>query len=122
MLAFACAAAFATTAPAATPAPSESLVIFEGQLKGHQVSTVTLHTKAHTFRVLLTDGRIVRIAFPASEQQRLVGDIGAAGVTVTVAKAQSPSHKRRYIAGGVVIVLVILALGWLLRKRRMREE
>src|SRR5271155_1729500 len=71
LLAFACAAAFATTALAAAPAPSESLVIFEGQLNGHQVSAVTLRTEAHTFRVVLTDGRIVRVMFPAAQKEQL---------------------------------------------------
>ncbi len=125
LLAFAYAASLATTALAATPPPSESLVIFEGQLNGHQVSSVTLHTKAHTFHASLTDGRRVIIAFPSSQQQQLVNDVRAKGITVKVAKVQPASHKRRYIVGGVVIVVIILAVvGVLLltRRRRMREE
>jgi ATP-dependent Zn protease len=124
-LALACAASFATTAQAETPPPKESLAIFESQLNGHQVSAVTLHTKAHTFHALLTDGRKVIIAFPSSQQQQLVSDIGAKGITVKVAKVQPPpSHKRRYIVGGVMIVAIVLAaVGLLLRRRRrMREE
>ena len=113
------------TAPAATPLPQESLTIFEGQLNGHQVSAVTLHTKTHTFHASLTDGRRLSIAFPASQQQRLEGEIRAQGIAVQVAKAQSPpSHKRRYIVGGAVIVAIVLGIAiWLLmRRRRLREE
>jgi len=121
LLAFACAASLATTASAATPPPSESLTIFEGQLNGHQVSAVTLHTKVHTFHASLTDGRRVVIAFPSSQQQQLMSEIRAKGITVKVAKVQPPSHKRRYIVGGVVIlVIVLVVVGLLTRMRRMR--
>jgi ATP-dependent Zn protease len=112
------------TAPAATPTPSESLAVFEGQLNGHQVRAVTLRTKAHTFHVTLEDGRVVKVVFPSAEQQRLMQDLGAEGITVKVAKVSSPSHKRRYIIGGIVIVVIVLAVvGLLLRhRRRTREE
>jgi len=124
LLACVCAVASAASASAATPAVKESLVIFEGQLNGHQVSAVTLRTKAHTFHVTLKDGRVVKVVFPSAEQQRLIQDLGAEGITVKVAKVSSPSHKRRYIVGGVVIVVIILAVVGLLlrRRRRMREE
>jgi hypothetical protein len=89
------------------------------------VSTVTLHTKVHTFHASLTDGRRVVVAFPSSQQQQLVSDIRAKGVTVNVAKVQSPSHKRRYIVGAVVIVVIVLAavvgLVRSARRRSMRE-
>lgn len=125
LLACACAVAHATPTLAATPLAEESLAIFEGQLSGHRVSAVTLHTKAHTFHASLTDGRRVSIAFPPSQQQRLVKDVRARGIAVKVAKVQPPSHKRRYIVGGVVIVVIILAVAGLLlraRERRMRED
>jgi hypothetical protein len=127
LLACLCAIVHSTSVLAATPLPRESLVTFEGQLNGHQVSAVTLHTKTHTFHASLTDGRRVGIAFPTSQQQRLEGDIRARGLAVQVAKVPSPpSHKRRYIAAAVVIVVVILAiLGLLLlsvRRRRVRED
>jgi len=122
-----CAAlALTATALAASAPANESLAVFEGQLDGHQVSTVTLHTKAHTFHASLTDGRKVSIAFSPSQQQRLVQDIRAKGITVKVAKVQPPpSHKLRYIVGGIAIVVVVLAVaGFVLlaRRRRMREE
>ena len=122
VLAFACTITSPAAALAAAPPPSESLVVFEGQLNGHQVSAVTLHTKAHTFHVTLEDGRVVKVVFPSAEQQRLMQNLGAEGIAVKVAKVQSPSHKRRYIAGGLVIVVIILAVvGLLLRRRRMRD-
>lgn len=118
-------ASAATVLAAATHPTNESLAVFESQLDGHRVSTVTLHTKAHTFHALLTDGDRAIVAFPSSQQQRLVSEIRAKDVTVNIANAQSPSHKRRYIIGGlVIVVMVIVIVGVLLlrRRRRMREE
>jgi ATP-dependent Zn protease len=125
LLVCACALASATPTLAATPLPQESLVIFEGQLNGHQVTAVTVHTKTHTFHISLKDGRRISIAFPASQQQRLEGDIRAQGIAVQVAKVQPPpSHKLRYIVGAIVIVLIVLAIVGLLymRRRRTRED
>jgi hypothetical protein len=122
-----CAIASATPALATRTAPTkESLVIFEGQLHGHHVSGVTLHTKTHTFHASLKDGQKVSVVFPASQQQRLEGDIGAEGIAVKVAKVQPPpSHKTLYIVGAIVIVVIALAAAGLLlymRRRRMRED
>ena len=92
-------------------------MVFEGQLNGHRVRAVTLRTKAHTLHVTLEDGRVVKVVFPSSQQQQLVSEIGAKGITVKVAKVKSPSHKRRYIVGVVVIVVIVLAVvGLLLRE------
>jgi ATP-dependent Zn protease len=124
-LAFTCAAPFVTAAQAETPPPKESLATFEGQLHGHQVSTVTLRTKAHTFRVVLADGHVVSVVFPSAQQQQLARNIEAAGITMKVAKVQPPSHKRRYIVGAMVIVVIVLAVAGVLvssRRRRRREE
>ena len=125
-LAFTCATSFATAAQAETPPPKESLAIFEGQLHGHQVSAVTLRTKAHTFRVALTDGHVVSVLFPAAQRQQLTTNIKAAGITVKIAKTPpAPSHKRRYIAGAFALVVIVLAVAGVLvssRRRRRREE
>jgi hypothetical protein len=125
LLACACTLPSATTALATSQPANESITVFEGQVDGHEVRTVTLHTKAHDFHALLTDGDRVIVAFLPSQQQRLVEDIRTKGVTVNVAKAQSSSHKRRYIVGGLVVVVIVLAIVAVLalsRKRRMREE
>ena len=108
-----------------TTVPQESLVVFEGQLNGHLVRGVTLHTKAHKLHIALTNGSKAVIVLPASEQQRVLADAKAHGVTVKVAKTHPASHKRRYlIIGGVVVVAIALAaVVWLLvRRRRAREE
>lgn len=125
----ACALAIATATPsvvAAAVTTSESVAVFEGQLKGHQVTAIRLHPKAHSFRVTLTDGNKATVVFSASEQQRLLGEAKAHGITVKVTKVQQPSHKRRDLVIGAAIVVVVLAVavgGWLyVRRRRMREE
>ena len=113
-----------TTALATMTPTNESIVVFEGQLDGHRVSSVMLHTKAHTFHASLKDGRKVSIAFPTSRQKQLEGDIRAQGIAVKVAKVQSPSHKLRYIVGGIAVVVIILVAVGLLyaRRRRIRED
>jgi ATP-dependent Zn protease len=116
-----------TSVPSALAAASltdESLAAFEGQITGHQVRTVSLVPSAHAFHVALRDGRKVRVAFPPTEQQRLVSRIESAGITVKVAKVKPAHSKKRYVIGGVVIALIVLAGGgWLLlRRKRMREE
>ena len=83
---------------------------------------MTLYTKAHLFRVTLDDGRVVRVPFPSVAQQQLLDDVRATGIAVKVATGQPPSHKRRYIAGGVVIVLAVVGLLVYMRRRRMRNE
>lgn len=111
------------TALGATPPPQESLATFEGRLRGHQVSAATLRTKVHVLHVLLRDGSKAVVALPSSQQQRVLGEISAEGVTVKVVNAKPASHKRRYIAGGAVIVVVVLGVAvWLMRRRRTREE
>jgi ATP-dependent Zn protease len=110
---------------AAEQTAQESVTVFEGQLHGHQVHAVTLHTKAHKLRVTLKDGSKVSVVFPASDQQRLLEDVRSRGITVKMTTAQPPSHTRRYLAIGVAVVLIIvLAAGaWLfMRRRRMRDE
>lgn len=125
LLVCACTLPSTTTALAVTQPANESIAIFEGQLDGHQMRTVTLHTKAHAFHALLTNGDRVIVSFPSSQQQRLIDEIRTKGITVNVAKAQSSSHKRRYIVGGLVVVVIVLAVVGVLalsRKRRTREE
>ena len=99
-------------------------MVFKGQLEEHQVRTVTLHTKAHTFHAMLTDGDRAIVAFSPSQQQQLENAIRAKGVTLNVAAAQSPSHKRYVVGGLVIVVIIILAVASVLtlsRKRRLRE-
>lgn len=121
-----CATFSATPAMAATaPAPKESVAVFEGQLHSHQVDEVTLHSKAHSLHISLTDGRKAVVEFPSGQQGRLIGEVGASGLSLKIAKVKAPSHTRRYIAVGIAIVLIALVVGGMLmlrRRRRMRED
>jgi ATP-dependent Zn protease len=118
--------ALAAVAPAASAAaPQQSVVAFERHLSKGEVKAVSLHTAGHTFHITLTDGSKAIVPFPASAQQRLVGEIKAKGLTVKIAKVPPPSHKLRYIVGAaaiVAIILLIAGLVLLMRRRRMREE
>jgi ATP-dependent Zn protease len=120
-----CVLALAPAAVASSRAPKESLATFEAQLRGHQVKTLSLHTRVHSFHVTLKDGKKVVVSFPTAAQERLMKAAKGMGVRVKVAKVQPVHHKRRYIVGGVVIALILLGVAaWLFlrRQRRMREE
>ncbi len=120
LLAFVCIAAPAT----ASKLEKESVSTFEGQLNGHQVHVVSLHSSASTFHIALVDGRKLVVSYSDSEKQRLLEEIKAKGITVKVAKTSAPSHKLRYIVGAIVIVVIVLVVVALLytRRRRLREE
>ena len=114
------------SAAASEAPPTESVATFEHQLDGAQILAVTLHTNTHAFHAALKDGGKVRVLFEPSQQQQLLNAVKAHGITVKVAKVQTPSHTRRDIViiavVVVVIVLILVAIWLLMRRRRMREE
>jgi hypothetical protein len=101
----------------------ESITAFEGQLRGHRVRSATLHAKAHTVHLTLSDGHKAVVAVPASQQQQLLNQASADGVIVKTSTTTATSHTRRYIGAAVVLVLIALAVAGLVlfrRKRRLR--
>jgi hypothetical protein len=97
----------------------ESIQVYEKQLAGGQVKVARINPKKHSLRLTLTDGRKVRVSYPAHQQARYAAALKAAGVSIPANKA--PSHKRRYLIGGAaVVVLILIVIGVVLVVRRKR--
>jgi ATP-dependent Zn protease len=110
----------------------ESEPTFQQQLASKQVQSVAVNKRLRTLRVTLKDGTHVLARYPRKQEPQTVARLQAAGVAVSVlgnaaaekeAKAPKPvHHKLRYIAGGILIaVIVIVGLVLLVNSRRRRD-
>ena len=105
----------------------ESFKTFEGQLSAGQIETATFNKKAHTVHLLLKDGRHVLVSYPSHEEPQLAAKLREKGVSVQVGKkkkaAKAVKHKLRYIAGGILIVVIVVVAGvlWVDRRRKLGE-
>jgi uncharacterized cupredoxin-like copper-binding protein len=127
------AVAGASAAPAALAASStahseaaahwklESIQAYEKQLAAGEVKAAKFNLKKHSLHLILKDGSRVRIIFVPHQQGKYEASLKAAGVKIPTTRA--PSHKLRYIVGGIGIVLVIvIGVGIFLFVRRKRAE
>lgn len=103
----------------------ESLQTYEGQLHHGQVHALTFHSGTPTghLHISLNNGGHLTVAYPSSDQARLVAQAQAANARVKIAaavtkKTAAVHHKLRYIAGGILIVVIIIVLVVLLIGRR----
>jgi hypothetical protein len=133
LVVLACAALIAT--PAALAAPivyqDESYAEFQQQLASGQIQAVTINKRLASLRVTLEDGRHVLAKYARKGEPAAAAALAAKHVPVTVlspARAESEipkkavHHKLRYIAGGVLVVLILLAGGVLyVRSRRQLD-
>ena len=124
------AAVFAVPAGAVVHFEKESLSAYEGQLRHKQVHADAFHPGASTghLHVSLSDGKHMTVAYAPAQQARLVAQAQAVGAHVQVAKAAAKTapvkHKLRYIAAGILIVVILIVLAVLLigRRRTLAEE
>jgi len=122
--------AMATTAFAATVIhfEPESLPALEGQLHHGQVHALAFHPAATTghIHVSLNDGKHMTVAYVSSEQAHVIAIANAAGTPVVIAQAKpkaaakKPAHKLRYIAAGILVLVIIVVLSVLLIDRRRK--
>jgi hypothetical protein len=125
--------AVAVSAAAAQGAVSyqkESEAEFTQQLAGGQIASATINKRLRTVRITLKDGRHVLARYPRHQEPRVLSELKAKGVRVAVlGKAQAVAeekkapkkHKLRYIAGGVLVAIVVV-VGGVLLYRRTRER
>jgi hypothetical protein len=110
----------------------ESFTEYEAQLTAGQIREAAINKRLRTVRVTLKDGRHVRAKYAPHEEPRVLRELRARHVAVTVLstsqakkeQAKRPvKHKLRYIAGGIVIAVVVIVGGVVLynRRRRMAE-
>ncbi len=115
--------ALAAKSEASTHFPLESVQIYEKQLAGGQIKVARFNAKKHSLHLTLNDGSKVRVVYPPQQRAKYAAALKAAGVTISASKAPSPSHKRRYIFGGIaLVVLILLAIGVVLVVRRKRAN
>jgi hypothetical protein len=121
------------SAPAAFAGPivyqDESYAEYQQQLASGQVAAVTINKRLASLRTTLKDGRHVLAKYGHKEEPKAAAALAAKHVPVTVltpaaAKLEVPKkavhHKLRYIAGGILI-LVIVIVGAVLVVRSRRE-
>jgi ATP-dependent Zn protease len=101
----------------------ESYEQFLHQLSVGQIRAVTFNKKPHSVRVTLKDGSHVLAIYPSHDEPQLAARLTAAGVTVAVLKPKvkakpAAHHTLRYIAGGILVVVILAILAVLLVGRR----
>ena len=132
-LTFACLLAAAGTAAAAEPVvhyTKESLQEYEKQLAAGQIAAATFNKRIRSLHLTLKDGRHMLVRYAAKGEPKLAAQLKAKAIPVTVLKpAEAKSevakvpvhHKLRYIAGGIVVaVIVIVGIVLLVDRRRKR--
>jgi hypothetical protein len=114
-------AAFAAGSEAGVHFTLESMQAYEQQLAGGQIQAAKFNTKARSLHLTLKDGSHVRVSYPPHDATKLSEALKAHGVSVPVIKSATAHHKIRYIAAGVIVLLVIL-VGAALYIRSRRDE
>jgi hypothetical protein len=128
-LAFAAATCSAALAQGTVSYEKESEAAFRQQLASRQIRSAVINKRLRSLRLTLKDGRYVLAHYPKHAEPRVARELKAKGVHVTVlSKGQAESeakkvprhHKIRYIVGGVVIGLVVIAGAiFFIRRRRL---
>jgi ABC-type phosphate transport system substrate-binding protein len=130
-LALLVAAASAGAAEESITYAKEALPAFETQLSAHQIAAATFNKRVRSMRVTLKDGEHKLVIYKAKGSPALIAKLEARHVRVTIlskaaaekeAKAKPKHHKIRYIAGAVVIAVIVIAGLVLLISRRRRRD
>jgi hypothetical protein len=132
-MAFAVAATPALAEEATITYTKESQPAYEQQLASGQIASVTFNKRVRSLHITLKDGTHYLAHYKAKEEPTIAAALKAKGVTVavlspTAAKTEASKapvhHKLRYIAGGILIAVVVIVGGVLLwdrRRKRMAE-
>ncbi len=111
----------------------ESFSQYQQQLAAGKIKAVTINKRVRSLRVTLKDGSYFLAKYAAHEEPKISSALQAKGVAVNVlqpaaaakeVKKTPVKHKLRYIAGGILIVVVIV-VGLVLyvdRKRKRERE
>jgi hypothetical protein len=121
------------SAPTALAGPivyqDESYAEFQQQLAAGQIQAVTINRRLGSLRTTLKDGRYVLAKYGRKGEPKALAALEAKHVPVTVltlaqANSEVPKkathHKLRYIAGGILILLIVV-VGAVLFMRSRRE-
>ncbi|MHB8531289.1 MAG: hypothetical protein ACYDC2_01075 [Solirubrobacteraceae bacterium] len=111
----------------------ESKEAYEQQLNKGEIKEGTFNKKLRNLHVELKSGRLFLYHYGKKESKKLTSDLEKKHVKVTVLNATAagkeaksapkPAHKLRYIAGGILLaVIVIVGIVLLVNRRRGRDE
>jgi hypothetical protein len=133
LLALSCAVAMllggAAQASAEVKYQHESEQEWKSQLASGQIASVIINKRAQSLRTTLKDGRYVLANYRKHQSPRVESELSANHVPFSVlSKAQSAKlaktapvhHKLRYIAGGILIGIIVIVGAVLLFRRRTR--
>ncbi len=104
---------------------------YEEQLHAAEISEAKINKRDHNVLITLKNGEKVFIHLHAHDVEKIEAALRAKGITATVESseeaqkevaAKPAKHKLRYIIGGVVIVLVIVAIGYYIYDRKRKSE
>jgi hypothetical protein len=101
----------------------ESIRAYEQQLARDQIKLATFSVPKHTMRLTLKDGRHVHVIYSHGEEMKLHAALAAKGVSLPAVPKHHTVHKLRYIAVGVlVVVLILVGVAFVMIRRRRRAE
>ena len=107
----------------------ESRQTYERQLAANEIRDATFNKRLRSLRLTLKDGRYVLYRYPRKGEPALAAQLKAGHVPVTIltsAQAKSEGskaarhHKIRYIAGGILVAVIVIVGAVLLIDRRRK--
>jgi hypothetical protein len=107
----------------------ESLQAYEQQLASGQIQSATFNKRVRSLHLTLKDGRHMLVKYAARGEPALAAQLAAKRVPVTIekpaeaakeAKKTPVHHKLRYIAGGILIAVIVIVGAVLLVDRRRK--
>ncbi len=113
---------------AAAPAPTESYAVLLTQIDAahgspQRVIAATVDKADHHVRVTLANGSRPLASYPASKDRVLVDTLLHHGVHPVYTKHPAVHHTLRYIAAGVVAVLLLIGAGvWFYTRGRPQDS
>jgi ATP-dependent Zn protease len=107
----------------------ETLQEFNKQLAAGEIKSVTVNKRVRSLHLTLKDGRHMLFKYGAHEEPKYAAQLQAKHVPVTVLQpaqaakeAKKPAkHKLRYIAGGILVAVVLVVGAVLLIDRRRKR-
>ena len=108
----------------------ESFTEYQHQLATGKIKAAKINKRLRSVHLTLTDGRHMLTKYLPHEEPKVLAELQAKGVPVTVEKqaeaakeaAKPVHHKLRYIAGGILVVVVIVVGGVLFIDRKRKTE
>ncbi|MFI5037432.1 MAG: hypothetical protein ACHP93_03050 [Solirubrobacterales bacterium] len=110
---------------------AESMAAFEQQMNTGQIQTAVFNRKVRSIRLTLKSSEHVLVHYPKGHAPALEATLKAKHVAVSQLsealankelKAKPVHHKLRYIAGGIVIAVIVVVGAVLLINRRRQPQ